>query len=113
MAYGSDRLYLTQRRLMSTKQLLPAQDLTFSCRLTSLYSIVDSSSRQMLPNRISARLCITASRGIAPDRMYTAGSVTVCGCSVARTKSDLRISYVVFLSYLMYTIGKDNLQAIH
>ena len=50
----------------------------------------------MLPNRVSARLCITASSGIAPDRMYTAGSATVCD----KDKSVLRISYVAVLAYL-------------
>ena len=94
MAYGSARLYLTHRRLMSTNQLLPAQDLTLNCRLASRFSTVYSSDRQMLPNRVSARLCITASSGIAPDKMYTAGSATVCG----KTESVLRISYVVFLA---------------
>ena len=64
---------------MSTNQLLPAQDLTLNCRLASRFSIVESSNRQMLPNRVSARPGITASSGIAPDRMYTAGSATVCG----------------------------------
>ena len=86
---------------MSTNQLLPVQDLTLNCRLASRFSTVDSSNRQMLPNRVSARLCITASREIAPDRMYTAGSATVCG----KDRICFRISYIVFLfSILFYPI---------
>ena len=97
----SDRSYDNNSFLISINQLALFDDLMSLCRLAKRFSTVFSGSRQILLKKFKAFICICASMGNNPERIYGTGSAVCVGsdntCFKSLFRNELSLSiYFLF-----------------